>query len=136
MELAEAYPDDAEISFQTGVAHDNMGLETAAVNYYVRALEKGLTGKDLERCLLGLGSTYRLLGEYAKAEETLRRGVKEFPNHRGIQIFLAMTLYNSGQYKEALEISLTNLMETTADETLLYFKRPITYYATHLDEVL
>lgn len=134
LELAAAYPDDAEISFQAGVAHDNMGLEEPAVGYYVRALAQGLAGKDLERCLLGLGSTYRLRGEYAKAEETLRRGVREFPDHRGLQIFLAMTLYNLGQSKEAMEIVLNNLMETTADETLLYFKRGITYYANHLDE--
>ena len=134
LELAAAYPEDAEISFQTGVVHDNLGLEKEAVGYYVRAIAQGLAGKDLERCLLGLGSTYRLRGEYAKAEETLRRGYKEFPEHRGIQIFLAMTLYNTGQYKEAMEIALNNLLETTSDETLLYFKRGISYYANHLDE--
>ena len=111
-----------------------MGFEKEAVGFYVRALGQGLSGKDLERCLLGLGSTYRLRGEYAKAEETLRRGVREFPDHRGLQIFLAMTLYNLGQYKEAMEFALNNLLETTSDPTLLYFKRGITYYANHLDE--
>ena len=92
LDLAAAYPDDAEISFQTAVVHDNLGLERESIPFYLRALEQGLSGADLERALLGLGSTYRGLGEYQKAEETLRRGVKEFPDNRALQVFLAMTL--------------------------------------------
>ena len=129
-----AYPDDAEITFQTAVVHDNLGLERESIPFYVQALAQGLSGPDLERALLGLGSTYRGLGEYQQAEETLRRGVREFPHNRALQVFLAMTLYNTQHYKEAMELLLTNLMETTSDEKLQYFKRPISYYAQHLDE--
>jgi tetratricopeptide (TPR) repeat protein len=134
LELAAAYPDDAEITFQTAVVHDNLGLERESIPFYLRALEQGLSGADLERALLGLGSTYRGLGEYQKAEETLRRGVNEFPDNRALQVFLAMALYNTQRYKEAMELVLTNLMETTSDERLQYFKRPLVYYASHLDE--
>lgn len=134
LDLAAAYPDDAEITFQTAVVHDNLGLERESIPFYVRALELGLSGPDLERAYLGLGSTYRSLGEYQKAEETLRRGVKEFPDNRALQVFLAMTLYNTQQYKEAMELVLTNLLETTSDEKLQYFNRPLSYYASHLDE--
>ena len=134
LELAAAYPDDAEITFQTAGVHDNLGLERESIPFYLRALEQGLSGADLERALLGLGSTYRGLGEYQKAEETLRRGVKEFPDNRALQVFLAMALYNTQRYKEAMELVLTNLMETTSDEKLQYFKRPLVYYASHLDE--
>ncbi|WP_134683998.1 tetratricopeptide repeat protein [Brevibacillus migulae] len=134
LELAAASPDDAEILFQTGVAHDNSGLGAEAVPYYIRALELGLSGPNLERCLLGLGSTYRYLGNYEQAEEILRRGVKEFPHNRAIQVLHAMALYNTERYKEAMEIVLTNLLETTNDEKLQYFKRGLMYYATHLDE--
>src|SRR5258706_5562368 len=125
LELAAAYPDDAEITFQTAVVHDNLGLERESIPFYLRALEQGLSGADLERALLGLGSTYRGLGEYQKAEETLRRGVKEFPDNRALQVFLAMALYNMQRYKEAMELALTNLLETTSDERLQYFKRPL-----------
>lgn len=134
LDLAAAYPDDAEINFQTGVAHDNSGLGQEAIPYYLRAIEQGLSGPDLERCLLGLGSTYRYLGHYKQAEETLRRGVKEFPHNRALQVFHAMALYNTQRYKDAMEIVLTNLLETTSDEKLQYFKRGLMYYATHLDE--
>ncbi|GHO99750.1 hypothetical protein KSF_097980 [Reticulibacter mediterranei] len=134
LELGKVYPDNSEITFQLAVAHDNLGLEHESIPYYLRALAQGLTGPDLERAYLGLGSTYRGLGEYEKAEETLRRGVKDFPHNRALQIFLAMTLYNRQQYKEAMELALMNLLETTSDEKLQYFKRPLLYYAQHLDE--
>lgn len=135
LELAAEYPDDAEITFQVAVVHDNLGFERESIPFYTRALAQGLTGPDLERAYLGLGSTYRGLGEYEQAEETLRRGVSEFPQNRALQVFLAMTLYNRQQYTEAMELALSNLMETTSDEKLQYFKRPIMYYATHLDEI-
>ena len=135
LDLVAAYPDDAEITFQTAVVHDNLGLEQESIPFYVQALAQGLSGADLERALLGLGSTYRGLGNYQQAEETLRRGVKEFPHNRALQVFLAMALYNMQHYKEAMELVLTNLMVTTSDEKLQYFKRPLAYYASHLDEI-
>ena len=132
--LAADYPDNAEITFQLAVVHDNLGLERESIPYYLKALDQGLAGPDLERALLGLGSTYRGLGEYQLAEETLRRGVREFPHNRALQVFLAMSLYNTQQYREAMELLLTNLLETTSDDKLQYFKRPLSYYAQHLDE--
>jgi tetratricopeptide (TPR) repeat protein len=134
LELVVAYPDDAEVNFQAAVAHDNLGLERESIPFYLRALGQGLSGPNLERCLLGLGSTYRVLGEYQKAEETLRLGVKEFPDNRALQVFLAITLYNTQQHKEAMELVLVNLLETTSDEKLQYFKRGLLYYSLHLDE--
>jgi len=134
LNLAAADAENAEITFQLAICHDNMGRSPEAVPYYVQALSQGLSGSSQERCLLGLGSTYRSMGEYQKAAETLRRGVKEFPNNRALQVFLAMALYNTQHYKEAMELVLNNLMETTSDEKLQYFKRGISYYASHLDE--
>ena len=69
-----------------------------------------------------------------KAEETLRLGVREFPDNRALQVFLAITLYNTQQHKEAMELVLVNLLETTSDEKLQYFKRGLLYYTLHLDE--
>ncbi|MFD2614317.1 tetratricopeptide repeat protein [Paenibacillus gansuensis] len=134
LQLLSEYPDAAEIHYQTGIAHDNSGLGREAIPYYEHALELGLSGPDLERCLMGLGSTYRYWGFYDKAVETLRRGRAEFPENRAIQVFLAMSLYNSRQYKESVELLITNLMETTTDEKLQYFKRGILAYNEDLDE--
>jgi len=133
-DLSTTYPDDAEITYQLAVVHDNMGLGREAVPFYEQAFALGLSGPDLERGLMGLGSTFRYLGEYQRSEETLRRGMREFPHNRAIQVFLAMALYNTQQHKEAMELLLTNLLETTADEKLQYFKRGLSYYALNLDE--
>ncbi len=132
--LAADYPDDASVTFQTAVVYDNLGLERESIPFYLKAFDQGLTGADLERALMGLGSTYRVLGEYQQAKEILLRGMREFPHNRAIQVFLAMTLYNLQEYKEAMELVLSNLLETTSDEKLQYFKRAISYYALHLDE--
>ncbi|CAN7441723.1 tetratricopeptide repeat protein [Paenibacillus sp. LjRoot56] len=134
LELLSNYPDNAEINYQTGIAHDNSGMGRQAIPYYVRALELGLSGPDLERCLMGLGSTYRYWGDYEKAVKTLRKGAREFPENRAIQVFLAMALYNSQNYKESVELLITTLMETTSDEKLHYFKRGILAYNEDLDE--
>jgi tetratricopeptide (TPR) repeat protein len=142
LDLVAAHPDEAEITYQTAIVHDNLGLEREAIPFYIQTLAQGLSGPDTatklmkrERAFLGLGSTYRGLGEYQQAEETLRRGLSEFPQSRPLQVFLAMTLYNRQQHKEAMELVLTNLMETTSDEALQYYKRGLLYYALHLDEI-
>ena len=141
LELVAVYPGEAEITYQTAIVHDNLGLGREAIPFYAQAIEQGLSGPDTatklmqrERAFLGLGSTYRVLGEYQKAEETLHRGLAEFPQSRALQVFLAMALYNTQKHKEAMEMVLTNLLETTSDETLQYYKRGLLYYASHLDE--
>src|SRR5579864_7092675 len=63
-ELSAENPDDAEITYQIAVCHDNLGLEHESIPFYTQAIALGLAGPDLERCLMGLGSTYRGLGEY------------------------------------------------------------------------
>lgn len=134
LDLVAAHPDDAEIQYQTAWAHDTLGREREAVPFYVRAIELGLSGKDLEGALLGLGSTYRAIGEYQAAEETFRRAVATFPDYRAFQVFLAMTLYNLHHYQEAMELLLTNLAETTSDETIRRYQRAILFYAPQLDQ--
>jgi tetratricopeptide (TPR) repeat protein len=134
LELVAASPDDAEINYQTAWVHDTLGREREAVPFYIRAIEQGLSGPPLEGALLGLGSTYRTLGMYQQAEETLRRGMQEFPHNRAFPVFLAMTRYNSHHYHEAMELLLTTLAETTADESILRYKRAILFYAPQLDQ--
>ena len=84
--------------------------------------------------MLGLGSTYRALGEYQRAVEALRSGTTRFPDNRAMQVFLAMALYNAGECREAVELLLQNLAETTGDEGISAYKRAILFYAGRLDE--
>ena len=141
LDLLAAYPDEAEITYQVALVLDNLGLKREAIPFFLQTLKQGVTGHDTasnlmkrERALLALGLTYRELREYGQAEETLRQGLSEFPQSRALQVFLAMTLYNAQQYREAMELALTNLAETTTDEALQYYKQGIVFYAQHLDE--
>lgn len=133
LELVGELPEDAEALYQTAWTHDTLGLEREAVSYYRRALDAGLAGEDRRGALLGLGSTYRVLGQYALAEETLRQGVREFPADRAMQVFLAMALYNRGQHGEAMCVVLRNLAETSDDARIRRYERAILFYAPDLD---
>lgn len=135
LSLAERYPDDAEIAYQTAWAHDVLGLEAEAVPFYERGLAGDLAPADRRDALLGLGSTYRTLGRYADAERTLRRGVAEFPGDAALLTFLAMALYNTGGHHEATGLLLTLLAETSEDPRVRQYRRAITHYAQDLDAV-
>jgi predicted Zn-dependent protease len=133
-ELVAEKPDDPQINYQCAWVHDLLGLEHEAVPFYERAIEEGLTGEDLEGAMLGLGSTYRALGECQRAVEALRGGTTRFPNNRAMQVFLAMALYNAGECREAVELLLRNLAETTGDEGISAYNRAILFYAGRLDD--
>lgn len=133
LELQAERPHDATVNLQCAWAHDKLGLETEAVPFYERSLEIGLEGTELERALLGLGSTYRALGEYEKAVSTLQRGVQSFPDRRAMRVFLAMALYNNGRAKGACETLLRIISETTGDPDIIAYKAAIDTYAADLD---
>jgi tetratricopeptide (TPR) repeat protein len=127
--LAERYPSDATVAYQTAWAHDVLGLEAEAVPFYERAL--GLDGlADRHGAFLGLGSTYRVLGRRDDSLATLRRGLEEFPGDAALTAFLAMTLYDVGEYREAVRGLLTVL---AAGGQVRGYDRAIAYYADNLD---
>lgn len=134
LKLVAEEPDDPQVNYQCAWVHDLLGREHEAVPFYERAIEEGLTGGDLEGAMLGLGSTYRALGDYQRAVEALRSGTTQFPDNRAMQGFLAMALYNAGECREAVELLLQNLAETTGDEGISAYKRAILFYAGRLDE--
>jgi tetratricopeptide (TPR) repeat protein len=133
--LCRRYPEDAGLNLQCAWAHDKLGLEREAVPYYERALSLGLEDQDLRDALLGLGSTYRALGEYDRALGTLTRGVERFPDDHGMAVFHVMALYNGGRAKEACEKLLTLLLDTTSDQAILGYRDAIEIYAADLDRV-
>jgi tetratricopeptide (TPR) repeat protein len=134
LDLVAERPDDPQVNYQCAWVHDLLGREHEAIPFYERAIEEGLAGEDLEGAILGLGSTYRALGEYQRAVETLGSGTTRFPNNRAMQVFLAMALYNAGECREAVELLLRNLAETTSDEGISAYNRAILFYAGRLDD--
>jgi tetratricopeptide (TPR) repeat protein len=133
LELCEQWPEHRGIAYQTAWAHDVLGLEAEAVPHYERALAgEGLGQDDRSDALLGLGSTYRVLGRYDEAEESLRRAAGEFPVHGGLRAFLAMALFNNDRHEEAVGLLLELLAATSRDESVRKYRRAIEYYAKDL----
>lgn len=136
LELSSVAPDNSQIAYQTAWVHDALGLEREAVPFYERALDgDGLTAVERRGAMLGLGSTYRTLGQYIEAVNVLTAGVHEFPADRALAVFLAMAQYNVGDAKEAVSGLLTLLVDTTSDQEIRRYERAITMYAEDLDRV-
>ncbi|MEW1925222.1 tetratricopeptide repeat protein [Streptomyces sp. NPDC088360] len=135
--LCEQFPTDPEVAYQTAWVHDALGLEAEAVPHYVRAVEggagSGLSPDDRRGALLGLGSTYRVLGRYPEAVVTLGDAVAEFPDDAALKTFLAMALYNTGRAHDAMEILLTVLASTSQDPDIVSYRPAIEHYAKDLD---
>ncbi|MTI66658.1 MAG: tetratricopeptide repeat protein [Firmicutes bacterium] len=134
VELVKTYPDNAEVNYQCAWSFDVLGLEKEAVPYYEKAIELGLPEKDLKEAYLGLGSTYRTIGEYEKSKEILLEGIRKY-NINSLKVFLAMTLYNLGEHTEAMKLLLKIIAETSSDESILDFKKAINFYSDKLDEL-
>jgi tetratricopeptide (TPR) repeat protein len=134
--LAQRYPDDAEVAYQTAWAHDVLGLEAEAVPFYEQSLATaGLSAEDRRGAFLGLGSTYRALGDYNLAVSTLRRGLAEFPEDAALLTFLAMALYNIGEAHESVRMLLKLLAATSEDPRVRRYRRAIESYAVDLDAI-
>jgi len=131
--LSADHPEDAEVAYQTAWAHDVLGLEAEAVPFYERCLRgTGLSEEDRRGALLGLGSTYRVLGRYDKAVEVLRGGAEEFPDDGALRAFLAMALFNTGEHHASTRLLLELLAETSEDPSVRGYRSAIAHYARDL----
>lgn len=134
-ELVTQEPTDPIAHYQCAWCHDTAGLEKEAVPYYEKAIELGLTQEDdLSGALLGLGSTYRTLGQYEQAAETFVKGMQQFPEDRSFPVFLSMAYYNLGRHHEAMTLLLQNLAETSSDPSISAYQKAILIYAGDLDK--
>lgn len=129
--LAHELPDDGEVWFQVAWAHDRAGRETEAVPLYENALAApGLSADDRREALLGLGSTYRLLGRTRDAVRLLTAAVEEFPEHDALRVFLAMAHFDAGEHRAGFGCLLHVLVGTAAgDGTIAEYRRPLIEHA-------
>ncbi|MGO4528453.1 tetratricopeptide repeat protein [Paenibacillus sp. 2TAF8] len=134
-QITELEPQHGEGWYQLAWAHDSLGLEREAVPYYEKALQLKLSSEDRAGAMLGLGSTYRTLGQYEQAKRWMLTGMSEFPEHREFEVFYAMVLYNLGEHAEAMQRLLVQLADTSGDQRITDYSRAIRYYADQLDRV-
>ena len=135
IKLVKEFPDNATLNYQCAWSFDLLGEEAKAVPYYEMAIQLGLPEVELEGAFIGLGSTYRTLGEYEKSKSVFLKAMAAFPANRAIQTFYAMTLYNLSEHSQAMELLLNCLIETTKDSNILDYKKALQFYADKLDQV-
>jgi tetratricopeptide (TPR) repeat protein len=128
-------PHDAQVHYQIAWTHDALGIEQDAVAPYERAIELGLPPEDLQSAYLGLGSTLRTIGAYEKSASVFQQGRRAFPEFRALHVFYSLTLYNLGQHERAMEVLLTELVETTSDPSIKSYERALRFYSTKLTEI-
>lgn len=134
VKLAEQNPQNASINYQCAWSFDCLGEEAKAVPYYEKAIQGNLDELDLQNAYLGLGSTFRALGEYERSKAVLCVAIKVFPNNEALQVFYGMTLYNLNEHQSAMEFLLKCIVNSSSDSNVQKYKRAIKFYSDKLDE--
>ncbi|MDV2581291.1 tetratricopeptide repeat protein [Alkalibacillus haloalkaliphilus] len=133
-ELVQNYPDDHQVLIAAAYVHEQLEMFPQAITFYQQALDLELSEEERKEALLRLGISYRAVGLYDKAKETLEVGMSEYPSYNPMYVYFAFTLYNIGDYDLAMEIMAQKLLETTNDEDLVKQQELIEFYASSLDE--
>ena len=105
-QLLAQHPDHPVLTYEVAGAYDSAGDEAKAKGLYERALELGLTGEPLRRCLCQYGSTLRWLGELDASLAVLERAQQQFPQSESVAVFRALTLNELGRADEAVGLLL------------------------------
>ena len=134
LELHSEFPEDPQVNYRCAWIHDLLGLEREAIPFYEKAIQTGLSGDDLKSALLGIGSTYRCIGEYHKSINIFQHALTLFPSCHEFKVFLAMAYYNIEEHSNAMQLLLNSLAETSKDEGVIRYQRAIRFYSDKLNE--
>ena len=129
LELLKNEPENSQLNYQCAWSFDSLGEEKLAVPYYIKAIDGNLNREDLEGAYLGLGSTYRTLGDYQASKNTFLTAISLFPDKEVFKVFYSMTLYNLEEHSKAMEILLTTLIKTSSDQSIQEYEKALLFYA-------
>ncbi len=135
IELCKENPRNASLQYRAACVHDGLGFEKEAIPFYEEALRLGLRGEELEGAYVGLGSTYRVLGQYSKSIEILLKGSEKFPNSQCFKIFEAMALHESGRHNLAVAMLLHCVADKPGDPSVGLYRRAIQQYASEYGKI-
>ena len=123
--VLERHPDDPAVLYEVGGAYDTAGDETSAVGYYERAMDRGLAGDTLRRCLMQYGSTLRNLERVDESLAVFARARAEFPESESVALFAALTLHAAGRPSAALGSVFELIAERWASDDLERYRASI-----------
>ena len=130
--LVERYPDNPRAHFEYAGALDFQGREAEAVEPYQRARELGLSGDDLPRFYVQLGSTLRNIGQTWEAVHLLEEGREQFPDYAPIRAFHALAQVSVDCSKEAVVELLDLVLANSAAISLDGYERALREYTEEL----
>jgi tetratricopeptide (TPR) repeat protein len=97
-------------------AFDREGFEAEAIPPYEQAIAAGLSGEDLEKALLGLGSSLRNVDRVEESVSVLEDACRRFPDHQALPVFLSFSLWSAGRRGDALALLARRLGEGSGYE--------------------
>ena len=133
--LLDREQNNAEILYQIAWCLDILEREKDAIPYYEKAIEIGMDDEKLKGALLGLGSTYRTIGEYQSSLKIFNQAVLQYPTNNEFKVFRAMTNYNLGNHEDAMRELLEVIADTSSDENVKAYKKAILFYSDKLNQV-
>ncbi len=89
----------------------------------------------MENVYIGLGSSYRAIGEFEKALEVFNKAEQLFPINSATKVFKSITLYNCVINDLAVSNLIKILLENTNNFDIKKFEKALLYFSDHLDEV-
>lgn len=131
-QLNDQHPHVAEIAYQLAWTLDSLDREAEARPHYERAIALGLPPNEQSGALIGLGSTLRNLGELDRAAEVLTSGQRQFPDQPEFAAFLALVRHDQGRHREALQLSMETLLDTSDDPGITAYQRALRHYLGEL----
>jgi tetratricopeptide (TPR) repeat protein len=127
-QLVEERPaGDPDAVYEWASVHDFLGLESAAIPLYERALANGLSGDRRPQAIIQLASSLRNVGETRAAIDLLEGFPPDAATAAAAQAFLALALYDDGRPDAALRVALRALAPT-----LPLYDRAVASYADEL----
>lgn len=130
--LTAKHPDEPRLAFALGGAFDSAGRAAEAMTPYLRARQLGLSGDDVPRWYVQVGSTLRNLGQTAAAVDLLTEGMAHFPDDAAIRMFQALALFSDGRGGDALAAMLDLIIKHSGVIDVRHYERSIRSYADGL----
>jgi hypothetical protein len=109
------------------MAFDREGYEAEAIPHYERAISAGLEDEQLQKAMLGLGSSLRNVDRVDDSVRVLEDAVQRFPDHQALPVFLAFSLWSARRRAEALALLARRLGEGSG------YERAIGEYAEDIE---
>lgn len=133
-QVVTQFPDDPRAYFEYGGAFDCAGREAEAIPQYERALAMGLSGDDLPRIYVQLGSSLRNVGRLEDAIRLLTEGCERFPEQPSLRLFRAFALFSAGRYKDVSLDLMELVIQHAQTPDMHMYRRAIRFYTDELKD--